>query len=99
MKKDVLMKVVVIDKWFFKLIGLNVVCCLVGKKGLKNGNLRWVGYLFYLLLDDVYFIVGVELLIDDKFGIDGIYCGVRYFKSLLKWGYFFRLKDCKVVKY
>lgn len=83
-KKIIFFKLFVIDKCFLKLIGLNVVCCLVGKKGLKNGNLRWVGYLFYLLLDDFYFIVGVELFFDDKLGIDGIYCGVKYFISVLK---------------
>lgn len=42
-----------------------------------------------MLVDDFYFIVGVELLVDNKLGMDGIYRGVCYFNSFLKWGYFF----------
>lgn len=98
-KKDVPMKVAATDKRFSKLIGSNVACRLVGKKGLKNGNLRWVGHLPHLPLDDAHLIAGVELLTDDKLGTDGTYRGVRYFKSLPKRGYFFRLKDCKAVKH
>ena len=98
-KKVVPMKVAVTDKRFSKLIGSNVACRLVGKKGLKNGNLRWVGHLPQLPLDDTHLIAGVELSTDDKLGTDGTYRGVRYFKSLPKRGYFFRLKDCKAVKH
>jgi len=98
-KKDVPMKVAVTDKRFSKLIGSNVACRVVGKKGLKNGNLRWVGHLPLLPLDDAHLIAGVELLTDDKLGTDGTYRGVRYFKSSPKRGYFFRLKDCKAVKH
>jgi len=98
-KKDVPMKVAVTDKRFSKLIGSNVACRVVGKKGLKNGNLRWVGHLPLLPLDDAHLIAGVELLTDDKLGTDGTYRAVRYFKSSPKRGYFFRLKDCKAVKH
>ena len=98
-KKDVPMKVAVPDKRFSKLIGSSVACRLVGKKGLKNGDLRWVGHLPHLPLDDAHLIAGVELLTDDKLGTDGTYRGVRYFKSSPKRGYFFRLKDCKAVKH
>jgi len=98
-KKVVPMKEAVTDKRFSKLIGSNVACRLVGKKGLKNGNLRWVGHLPHLPLDDAHLIAGVELLTDDKLGTDGTYRGVRYFKSSPKRGYFFRLKDCKAVKH
>ena len=98
-KKDVPMKVAATDKRFSKLIGSNVACRLVGKKGLKNGNLRWVGHLPRLPLDDTHRIAGVELLTDDKLGTDCTYRGVRYFKSSPKRGYFFRLKDCKAVKH
>lgn len=98
-KKDAPTKLAVTDKRFSKLIGSNVACRLVGKKGLKNGNLRWVGHLPHLPLDDAHLIAGVELLTDDKLGTDGTYRGVRYFKSSPKRGYFFRLKDCKAVKH
>ena len=98
-KKDAPAKVAVTDKRFSKLIGSNVACRLVGKKGLKNGNLRWVGHLPHMPLDDVHLIAGVELLADDKLGTDGTYRGVRYFKSSPKRGYFFRLKDCKAIKH
>lgn len=98
-KKDAQAKIAVTDKRFSKLIGSNVACRLVGKKGLRNGNLRWVGHLPHLPLDDAHLIAGVELLADDKLGTDGTYRGVRYFKSSPKRGYFFRLKDCKAVKH
>ncbi|KAL9950766.1 hypothetical protein ACROYT_G043323 [Oculina patagonica] len=98
-KKDAQAKIAVTDKRFAKLIGSNVACRLVGKKGLRNGNLRWVGHLPHLPLDDAHLIAGVELLADDKLGTDGTYRGVRYFKSSPKRGYFFRLKDCKAVKH
>ncbi len=98
-KKDAQAKIAVTDKRFAKLIGSKVACRLVGKKGLRNGNLRWVGHLPHLPLDDAHLIAGVELLTDDKLGTDGTYRGVRYFKSSPKRGYFFRLKDCKAVKH
>lgn len=98
-KKDTQPKLAVTDKRFSKLIGSNVACRLVGKKGLKIGSLRWVGHLPRMPLDDAHLIAGVELSVDDKLGTDGTYRGVRYFKSSPKRGYFFRLGDCKAVKH
>lgn len=98
-KKETQLKIAVTDKRFSKLIGSNVACRLVGKKGLKNGILKWVGHLPKLPLDNAHLIAGVELLTDDKLGTDGTYRGVRYFKSSPRRGYFFRLKDCKAKKH
>ena len=98
-KKATPLKSPVTDKRFSKLIGSNVACRLVGKKGLKSGNLRWVGHLPHLPVDDAHLIAGVELSTIDKLGTDGTYRGVKYFQSAPKRGYFFRLKDCKALKH
>ena len=98
-KKDTPAKAPATDKRFSKLIGSNVACRLVGKKGFKSGSLRWVGHLPRLPVDNAHLIAGVELSTDDKLGTDGTYRGVRYFKSSPKRGYFFRLKDCKALKH
>ena len=98
-KKVILAKQSATDKRFSKLIGSNVACRLAGKKILVTGNLRWVGHLPQLPVDDAHLIAGVELLADNKLGTNGTYRGVRYFNSAPKRGYFFRLKDCKAVKH
>lgn len=98
-KKAAPVKLSATDKRFSKLIGSSVACRLAGKQGLKTGNLRWVGHLPQLPLDDAHLIAGVELLTDHKLGTDGTYRGVRYFNSPPKRGYFFRLKDCKAIKH
>ena len=87
------------DRRFTKLIGSRVACRLVGKKGFKEGSLRWVGHLPNLPADNAHLIAGVELSSDDKLGTDGTYRGVRYFKSESRRGYFFRLNDCKAMKH
>lgn len=98
-KKIVAPKLPETDKRFTKMIGSSVACRLAGNKDLVNGNLRWVGHLPQLPLDNAHLIAGVELLTDNKLGTDGTYRGVRYFKSSPKRGYFFKLKDCKAVKH
>lgn len=98
-KKVVLAKQAATDKRFSKLIGSTVACRMAGKKILVTGNLRWVGHLPQLPVDNAHLIAGVELSADNKLGTDGTYRGVRYFNSAPKRGYFFRLKDCKAVKH
>lgn len=94
-KQDELVKP---DKRFMHVIGSRVTCRIAKQKLTKPGTLRWVGYLPSFPHTNAYLIAGVELEKADRLGTNGSYQGKRYFKALPEHGYFFHLKQCKLIK-
>lgn len=86
------------DKRFINVIGSRVSCKIAKQKVTKPGTLRWVGYLPKFPHTNSYLIAGVELAKADRLGTNGSYQGKRYFKALPERGYFFHLKQCKLIK-
>ena len=86
------------DRRFKHVIGSRVSCRLAKQKLPKLGILKWVGYLPSFPHLNAYLIAGVELDKADRLGTNGSYQGRRYFTALPERGYFFHLKQCKLIK-